>query len=68
VHRVDSEDDRHVQARVRDRVALQVVVVVGPAGPGVRRRIVAAAHEDRAGVVRDEHGLLVGSRGRAEDL
>jgi hypothetical protein len=57
VHRVDAVDDRDVQARVLDRVALNRVVLLGPAPPGVVDRVIGAAREDRPRVVVDQHPL-----------
>ena len=65
VHRVDSEDQRDVQAGVFDRVLLDHVVLVGPVEAGIARapgagrvrRVVRAARQHRAGVIVDEHGL-----------
>src|SRR6266516_1765616 len=70
VHRVDSEDQRDVQAGVLDRVLLDHVVLVGPVVAGVTgvalagriRRVVRAAREQRANVVVDQprvHAALV---------
>src|SRR5213078_1551534 len=50
------EDHGDVQPRVLDRVVLDRVGELGPGAPGVARRAVGAAGEDRAGVVLDQHG------------
>ena len=65
VHRVDSEDQRDVQAGVLDRVLLDHVVLVGPVVAGVTgaalagriRRVVRAAREQRADVIVDQPRL-----------
>ena len=57
VHGVDAVDDRNVQAGVFDRVALNRVVLLGPAPPGVVDRVIGATREDRPRVEVDQHPL-----------
>src|SRR4029450_5902078 len=57
VDRVDPVDDRDVQSRVLDRVALDGVVLHRPAPAGVVLRVVGPAREDRDGVLVDQHLL-----------
>jgi hypothetical protein len=57
VYGIRRVDDRDVQPRVLDRVALDGVVLLGPALAGVVGRVVGCAGQDRPGVVVDQDAL-----------